>query len=379
MQPSSPSHLSVVSTPLEGGITLCGPEAERRLSIEIRPFDLIHGSPSGWSRYHEFWKDLTKEFYPEQPPMDMNTWKRMLLADLGEIDMVAYEAVDLQQNERIAGFFRLWFSKESSPSYRGNEHICNLAGISVRSEYRRRGIATKLLPAVYDETKGHGRRSVTGSILNEAGRILVGKIGGKEALEMQDNRLHLDDVDWNMVSQWVEEGLKRSPGTRIEFFRSIPDEMLEQYCDVFTEVSNQAPRDELRVGDQIVTPESWRARMEKYAEAGMKYLAALTIEENGVISGLTDVAWYPSQPSFLMQSFTGVQEKHRGRGLGKWLKGAMLLRVRDEFPSVITVSTQNATSNDPMLHINRQLGFKLYREIYVFQMELRKLKKYLGR
>jgi len=349
------------------------------MDIEIRPFDLIHASSDDWLRLDEFQKKRSLEFWPDDPPIDIETWKLMLQADLEEKDVVAYEAVDLQRNDRIAGFFWLAFWKGSSPSYKGNEHICIVAGFTVRSEYRRNGIASKLLPLMYDEVRRRGRRLIVGSILNEAGRILVRKIGGKEALEMRENRLSLNNVDWNMVNSWVEEGPKRSPGTRIEFFNYIPDEILEQYCDVYTEVANQAPRDELRVGDQVVTPESWKTRMEKYAEGGMKYLAALTIERNGDISGLTDVAWVPSVPPILWISLTGVQERYRGRGLGKWLKGAALLRARSEFPTVTTIVTQNATSNEPMLDINRRLGFKLYREIYQFQVEPQKLKKYAKR
>lgn len=349
------------------------------MEIEIRPYDLVHASSNDWSRFDEFQSNLRYEFWPDEPSPDIETWKRMLQADLEEKDMVAYEAVDMQQKQRIAGFFRLMFWKDSSPSYKGNEHICNMAGIAVRNEYRRKGVATRLLPLVYNEVKKLGRGSVIGSSLNEAGRIFVRKIGGREALEIRDNRLSLDNVDWSMVNSWVEDGPKRSPGTRIEFFHSIPDGIIEQYCDVYTEVLNQAPRDELRVGDEVFTPESWRIKMEKYAEAGMKYLAALTIERNGDISGLTDVGWLPDQPSILNQMLTGVQERYRGRGLGKWLKGAALLRARSEFPTVTTIVTQNASSNEPMLDINTRLGFKLYREVYQFQLDIQKLKKYLKR
>jgi len=105
----------------------------------------------------------------------------------------------------------------------------------------------------------------------------------------------------------------------------------------------------------------------------------LTIERNGDISGLTDVGWLPDQPSILNQMLTGVQERYRGRGLGKWLKGAALLRARSEFPTVTTIVTQNASSNEPMLDINTRLGFKLYREVYQFQLDIQKLKKYLKR
>lgn len=349
------------------------------MNIEIRPFDLIHASSSDWSRFDEYHKSMNRDYNPDQTLMDTETWRRMRQAELEELDMVAYEAIDLQQDDRIAGFFRLMFWKDSSPSYRGNEHICAMAGIGVRNEYRRKGIATKLLPVIYDEVKARGKQSLTGPIVNEAAHIFVQKIGGTEALAWQDNRLDLDSVDWVMVKDWVKDGPKRSPGTRIEFFHTIPDKILEQYCNVYTEVSNQAPRDQLKVGDEITTPESWKIRMARFAEGRMKYLAALTVERNGDISGLTDVAWFPSQPSILQQWLTGVQEKYRGKGLGKWLKGAVLLRVRKEFPAVTTVSTQNATSNGPMLAINRQLGFKMYKEIYQFQMELDKLGDYLGR
>jgi len=349
------------------------------VDFEIRPFDLIGASSGDWVRLGEFIEIMNNEFWPEEPQFGIDRWRTMLENELEERDIVAYEAVDPLQGERMVAFVRLQFWRDHSPSFKGNEHICLMNGPTVRSEYRRKSLATKLLPFIYDEVGKAGRTSIVGPILNEAGHILLQKIGGDEAQRVQDNRLALDNVDWNMVDDWVDEGPKRSPNTRIEFFRSIPDNIIEQYCDVYTEVMNQAPRDELKVGDMILTPESWNIRMEKFTEAGMKYLVAITKETNGDISGLTDVAWFPSRPSVLEQWLTGVQMKYRGRGLGKWIKGAILLRVRDEFPGVTSISTQNATSNEPMLDINRRLGFKLYRETYNYQLEVTQLKKYLDK
>lgn len=349
------------------------------MNIEIRPFDLIHASSSDWSRLAECNDRLNRDLDPELPAVSIETWRSLRQVELQQQDMIAYEAIDMDEKERMAGFVRLMFWRESSPSYRGNEHICELVGINVRPEYRRNGIATKLLPAVYDKVKARGCRLIVGPLMNDAARIFLRKIGGTEALAMRDNRLNLDNVDWDMVNSWVREGPKRSPSTRIKFFHTIPDKMLERFCNVYTEVYNQAPRDQLERGDEVTTPESWRARAEKLASDRWKYLAAVTIEDNGDISGLTDVLWVPSMPSMLWQALTGVQEHYRGRGLGKWLKGAALLRARSEFPTVTTVVTQNATSNEPMLDINRRLGFKLYREIYQFQVELQKLKKYAKR
>lgn len=52
-----------------------------------------------------------------------------------------------------------------------------------------------------------------------------------------------------------------------------------------------------------------------------------------------------------------VHPDHRGQGLGKWLKAAVLLDLPGEFPGVQRVRTGNADSNAAMLGINRALGF----------------------
>ncbi|MHA2365813.1 MAG: GNAT family N-acetyltransferase, partial [Candidatus Hodarchaeales archaeon] len=79
------------------------------------------------------------------------------------------------------------------------------------------------------------------------------------------------------------------------------------------------------------------------------------------------------------QDLTGVKQEYRGRGLGKWLKSALLLRIRNEFPKVNIVTTGNATSNAPMLSINERLGFKKYKESVNAQITTEQLKKYLSR
>lgn len=65
------------------------------------------------------------------------------------------------------------------------------------------------------------------------------------------------------------------------------------------------------------------------------------------------------------------------RSLGKWLKAAMLLRIREELPQVRVVATGNATSNAAMLSINVRLGFKPHREGIGVQMSLDELEAYL--
>jgi GNAT superfamily N-acetyltransferase len=81
-------------------------------------------------------------------------------------------------------------------------------------------------------------------------------------------------------------------------------------------------------------------------------------------------AW---KPGIINQGFTGVRSDARGRGLGKWLKAAMLLHVHELYPRVEVVSTDNAGSNAPMLGINKKMGFKEYRAGAEYQITRDKL------
>jgi GNAT superfamily N-acetyltransferase len=97
----------------------------------------------------------------------------------------------------------------------------------------------------------------------------------------------------------------------------------------------------------------------------------------GRLAGYTEVRWNPRTPSILAQGDTGVWPEYRNRGLGKWLKAAMLEKVLRERAEVRFVRTGNAQSNAPMLRINGLLGFKPYREIKHWQVAVDQVREYL--
>jgi hypothetical protein len=52
----------------------------------------------------------------------------------------------------------------------------------------------------------------------------------------------------------------------------------------------------------------------------------------------------------------------------------MLLHVRELYPQLRTVATGNASSNAPMLAINKKMGFKEHRPGNEYQISLEKLR-----
>jgi GNAT superfamily N-acetyltransferase len=265
---------------------------------------------------------------------------------------------------------------ESAKMFENNKHLA-IVEISLLPEYRRKGIGRKLLVKAYRFAKESGKGVVILNTSEPSGRAFFKAIGAQEALASAENRLYMNDVDWKMMQLWSDEGPVRSDGSMIQFFSTVPEEIVEPYCVLFTEVGNQAPLDELDINDLILTPETLR-KMESDREAmGLVQLVAITTESNGDISGLTEITYRPERETMLSQGLTGVQEIYRGKGLGKWLKAAMLLQIRKDFPKVKIVSTGNANSNAPMLAINKMMGFKLHKEKVDAQITVDQLEQYL--
>jgi GNAT superfamily N-acetyltransferase len=79
---------------------------------------------------------------------------------------------------------------------------------------------------------------------------------------------------------------------------------------------------------------------------------------SGRFAGYTNVCHKNLQPDLVEQWDTGVDPAHRNLGLGRWVKAAMALRLKETYPDVVRIDTENAGSNAPMLSINIEMGFK---------------------
>jgi len=346
------------------------------MDFEISPIDFRKATNEEWKMYHDYRRKYLAEESPGDPILDDEKEEVWMNDVYEENEVFSYYVTKRDTPSEMIAFLRARYVSEGTPSYPGNEHIMRTL-LYVLRDYRRQGIGRKLLELVTQLAQEHGKSLISAGTSQDDGREALKKLGAKEALTMRDNRTNMDYIDWEMVKSWNEEGPRRSPDSRLEFFTEIPDEILEDYCKVYTEVLNQAPYDELERGDSVFTPELWRKREQMTKETGITWITAMIREKDGAISGMTDVFYEPAHIHMLYQALTGVQDKYRGSGKGKWLKAAMLLKIREEYPGVKTITTGNATSNEPMLAINERLGFKLYKEQYSYQIETEKVAEYL--
>lgn len=138
---------------------------------------------------------------------------------------------------------------------------------------------------------------------------------------------------------------------------AYPPDQYEAIAEV-EEVMNTAPHDDLAL-EAEVRDADWVAQREReFANTpGDRWTIFVRERATGRLVGYTQVFLYPDWPGHVDQGNTGVHPDHRGHGLGRWLKAAMIDHVLRERPDSFRVRTTNAFSNAPMLAINDAMGF----------------------
>ena len=253
-----------------------------------------------------------------------------------------------------------------------NAHLLQVEAYVMPSE-RRRGVGTRLLEAAVRRARAEGRTLLIGTTTERvaAGEPFARSVGARPGLVSFVYEATLAELDGALVAAWLRAGPERAPDVDLAWLGSpYPAEHLASLATVMRAM-NDIPLGDLQVGDRTVTPATlqdqdgmWRSRGDE------RWTLIARRRSDGVIVGATETLWNPANPSVLMQLSTVVVREARGRGLGRWLKAAMLERVLRERPEARLVRTENASLNAPMQVINDALGFRVALTETVWQVEV---------
>lgn len=341
---------------------------------EIIEFKPREGTPEQWAMLHEYRRIIHNETRPEDPITPDDVVETQMKLEHPHYYSKYFRMV---QDGRIIGAFGGGAPKPEAPDYDENGHLL-WGNISVRPELRRQGIGRRFLPIVLQLMNEYGNTIFTTGTEQTEGHEFLQWVGAAEKMTGSENRLNFTEIDWALIDAWIKEGVERNPDTKLELYEDrLPDSFLEEYAPVYTECGNQQPFDELDHGDFKFTPEVFREQAKRLEQSGGKLHTYVTREPSGEISGLTEIIWFPFRPKHLTQNLTGVIDKFRGRGLGKWLKAQMLDYARKSYPDLQWVITGNAYSNDAMLSINKRLGFQEYKGGSTYQIGKEDLEKFV--
>jgi len=252
-----------------------------------------------------------------------------------------------------------------------NQHLVQFE-IYVRPECRRQGIGRQLLTRVVEVARQAGRRLMITETQERipAGAIFMERLGAKMGLATHLNQLLLDDLDRGLLLRWQNRAAERASGFGLGLWEGpYPETELPAVASL-QEAMNLAPRGELDIEDQHITPEQIRQFEQNiFARGDERWTMVVREKATGELAGYTEIMWNPNRPDLVMQGATAVWPKYRNKGLGRWLKAAMLEKVLRDRPQVKRVRTGNADTNEAMLSINRELGFKPYQSRLIWQVE----------
>lgn len=339
------------------------------MGLAIDQVDTRTASEAVLQEMHKYYISLYAEDLPNDPPVPYERqaadWKylrehetvpRWLLREDGEIAGVAVAFMDLEQNLEN-GFGR----------------------IHVRPERRGRGFARRLAQPVVEALEAGGRERIATSITRGAeAEGFAEWLGLKSVYADKRSRLVIAEIDQEMIRQWIDRAPERASDYELLYVESpFPDEVLDKYCDLQFAL-NTAPREDLESDDEVTTPAIWRDTEEKQALKATDLRTYVAVHRpSGDFVGSTTVLTDRLQPDQAWQWETVVVPEHRDRGLGRWLKAAMIEKLVTEFPAVDRIDTWNAGSNEPMLNINIAMGFKPIHLSNTWQGKLQDVKQRL--
>lgn len=339
----------------------------------IQSFIPDQASDRDWQTINRLLDRIRLEALPDDPPISWEDTKRMwssippfvkrhtwiIRADSGE-DMLAYAYCELLMTEE-------------------NRHLTS-NNIAVLPEMRRKGLGTLLLGELAHTTLVNDRRLMLAEVKDSvpAGQEFAKRVGASIGLAAHVNQLRMNEVDRQLVASWQARAVERASGFELGLWLGpYPKHELPAIAAIKAAM-NQAPTGELDIQDIEYTPELLDQIDESLVQRGGDRWTIYARESGtGELAGYTEILWLPAKPGIGLQGDTAVLERYRNRGLGRWLKAAMLNKVLREKPDVKFIRTSNADANAPMLKINQELGFMPYQSTSICQVETSQVVKYL--
>lgn len=252
-----------------------------------------------------------------------------------------------------------------------NTHL-GFVELTVAPDVRRRGLGREIFDIGVERVRAAGRAVVMTECFDlEPGLSFAEALGLERAMaeaeRHQDlrrlDRHHLDELAAQAEGASQDYEIVRMPAV-------IPEDMMSSVLEMLAAI-NDAPTDDLKLEDEVFTPERHRAFLAAQDAAGRRlYQLAARHRHTGALAGHTMTAVESELPHRGHQLDTSVLAAHRGHRLGLLLKISMLRWLAEEEPQLHCLDTWNAVSNDHMISVNEALGYELIATASVFQRAL---------
>lgn len=169
----------------------------------------------------------------------------------------------------------------------------------------------------------------------------------------------------NMDSKFYEAIIKENNlnNWKLEYYSEIPNNLIEQYVllhnESFQEMSAINPYPAMV---HAVYAEYINVVREAHKKNGIENAMYILFDDNGGIAGLCSILIDKSNMESLSHigTLTAVTAKHRGKGIAKYLKAKLYLKLLSENKDFKYITTDTMPWNKYMYSINTEFGFTPY-------------------
>jgi len=333
-----------------------------------------------WVKYHAFNEKCYKELFPNDSLPNRKVVEINIIEGWPNYHTLKEIVYSDSSKRKIIAESTFAVNREDAPGFEENKHNSYFY-ILIDSDYRRQGLGSLLLKTIVEKAKNRECKFTETDTYYESGKRFCKKFGGKLINESSENRLLLEEVDWELVNNWREEAKEKAPMVVLENYLIVPEKDITEICALETILEKQMPTlDGEEQWTDVYTPEKKREIERLQQKKGYINYTLISREYNGTISGMTEIRYSRTdRPERINQGLTGVLQEYRGRGIGKWLKAEMMVYIENHIPEARFIVTGNADHNAPMNSINERLGFKPYYNESSFKFRLstvlRRMKK----
>lgn len=261
---------------------------------------------------------------------------------------------------RTVGIAELGFSLED------NTHLADLE-ISVLPGHRRRGIGRALHDEATRRRRTHGRGSACGELYlvgDDTGPLDFARALGWASVHVEDHlRLDLPVPPERLAAL----AARTESGYEIVTWRGrCPDEYVEAYLAMRTQMNHDVPTGDLDVEPVDMTLERLRHGEERTARSSDSVVAAAR-RDDGVLGGYS-VVFLAHGVDHAIQDDTLVMPEHRGHHLGLALKLATLRVLAAEHPERVSLHTWTDPENRAMYSTNTGFGYRPVERMHEVQV-----------
>jgi len=241
--------------------------------------------------------------------------------------------------------------------------------MSVPPQLRGHGLGSELLEHLESVGRDMGRSKFAGGAWDGSPGVPFAERHGYQAKSREiHRRQHLDEVPLDKIeAMHAAASTAASDYELLRIAGRAPDELLPAVAEMSSAI-NDAPLDDLDIEDEVFSAERTRNYEIATELRGQRlYRVIARHRDTGELAGHTAVGVYADRPWLGYQHDTSVVRAHRGHRLGLLVKTAMNLWLAEAEPELKTIDTWNAESNDHMIGVNEELGYRWMGRVIAFQ------------